>query len=104
MPTCGRTNVHAAVTPPCDSIPPPDPFRTKYKSALIEVVGEVVRQNLDASTESVAALASSIVDAADLPPFVALAMDELRDLHEGNIARYRLRPSQWEEWKKRMEK
>jgi Fic/DOC family len=87
-----------------DSIPPPDPFRIKYKTALIEVVGEIVRQNLDASAESIAALASSMVDAADFPPFVALAMDELRNLHEGNIARYRLRPSQWEEWKKRMEK
>jgi hypothetical protein len=28
----------------------------------------------------------------------ALILDELRRLHEGVLARYRLRPGQWREW------
>jgi hypothetical protein len=35
-----------------DSLPEPDPFRLKYRSALIDVVGEIVRHNLTPTKES----------------------------------------------------
>ncbi len=34
----------------------------------------------------------------DRKAFVAAAEETLADIHEGNFARYRIRPSEFEEW------
>jgi hypothetical protein len=38
------------------------------------------------------------VPKAELKHFVALALHDLRDLHEGNVSRYRLRLSEYRAW------
>ncbi|MBW2258183.1 MAG: Fic family protein, partial [Deltaproteobacteria bacterium] len=43
-------------------------------------------------------LGREIVDAADLDAVVAMAMNELHRLHEGNIARFGLRLSEFGAW------
>ena len=45
-------------------------------------------------------MAGTSVAAEDMNAFVAMAINELLQLHEGNIARYRLRPSEFQEWQK----
>jgi len=45
--------------------------------------------------------AAPIVAPEDLEQFVAMAISELSGLHEGNLARYRLRPSEFRRWRGR---
>jgi hypothetical protein len=81
-----------------DSLPEPDPFRLKYRTALTEVVGEVVRRRLPPTIDTVTELSRVLVPANDLEPFAQLALAELNGLHEGNIARFRLRPTEFRLW------
>lgn len=81
-----------------DSLPEPDAFRLKYRAALTEVVGTAVRQRLPLTEKAIAALAEPLVQREDLGQFTHLALTELSGLHEGNIARLRLRPSEFRQW------
>ena len=47
------------------------------------------------------ALATPIVAAEDIEDFIAMAISELSGLHEGNLARYRLRLSEFRRWRGR---
>jgi hypothetical protein len=82
-----------------DSLPEPDPFRLRYRTALIEVVGDIVRRRIPPTEAEIAHLARPMVDAADLPAFTQLVLREVAGLHEGNIARFRLRPSEYRLWR-----
>lgn len=84
-----------------DSLPEPDPFRITYRDALILLVGEVVRRGLDPMAEEAAALARELVPHKDLKQFRELALAEFGRLHEGNIARFRLRPAEFRKWQAR---
>ena len=44
-----------------------------------------------------------IVPADDVDRFVAITIAELKQLHEGNIARYQLRLSEFAAWKKTLD-
>ena len=77
----------------------PDPFRLKYRAALGEVVGEIVRRRLPPSSKQVSSLSAALVAKDDLKRFSALIGTELEELHEGNIARYGLRPSEFKAWR-----
>jgi hypothetical protein len=81
-----------------DSLPEPDPFRLKYRAALSEVVGEVVRRGLSTSSDALSEIARESVPEEDRGRFVELALAELDGLHEGNIARFRIRPSEFQRW------
>jgi fido (protein-threonine AMPylation protein) len=82
-----------------DSLPEPDPFRLRYRTALTEVVGEIVRRRVPRTDAAIADMARPIVDAQDIPQFTRLVLQELAGLHEGNIARFRLRPSEFQLWR-----
>ena len=82
-----------------DSVPDPDPFRLKYRDQLADVVSQAVRAHVMPATDQVTPLAAAVVPREDLQRFVALAMSELANLHEGNIARFRLRPSEYARWR-----
>lgn len=86
------------------SLGEPDPFRLRYRRHLAEVVGKIVGERLTASEGEVANYASLHIEETDREPFVELALQELDRLHEGNIARYRLRPSQFRAWRKASER
>jgi hypothetical protein len=81
-----------------DSIAEPDVFRMKYKAALVEVMGNIVRDRLRPSKKEIHTRAAAVVDARDVEKFVDLAMGEFSRLYEGNIARYRIRPSEFWAW------
>jgi hypothetical protein len=81
-----------------DSLPEPDPFRLKYRTALADVVGETVRRRLPATIDALTDLSRPLVPTEDLGRFTQLALTELKELHEGNIARFRLRPSEFQLW------
>ncbi len=81
-----------------DSLPQPNPLRLRNRDALTEVVSAMVRDMAKIDTHVIRELATSQVATADINDFVALAMNELFQLHQGNLARFRLRPSEFERW------
>ncbi|NGX54557.1 MAG: hypothetical protein KR126chlam2_00170 [Chlamydiae bacterium] len=78
----------------------PDPFRLRYRNILFETIANIVRERMD-KKEAINAIktkASQSIILEDQPRFIEVVELELRGLHEGNIARYRLRPSEYEAW------
>jgi hypothetical protein len=82
-----------------DSLPEPDPFRLRYRSILAEVIGDIVRRRIPQTENAIADLARPMVDTADIPAFTRMVLQEVGGLHEGNIARFRLRPSEFRQWR-----
>lgn len=76
----------------------PDPFRLRYRSALIEVVGAIVKQAMPDETGYLRAWAAHNIPEEDQPKFLDMVRSELNALHEGNIARFRIRPSEFSTW------
>jgi len=78
----------------------PDPFRLRYRSELFDAVATAVRQGM--SKRMAAAHlqhhASEHLPTLEQQRFVEIAETELMYLHEGNIARYKLRPSEYRAW------
>lgn len=81
------------------SLGDPDLFRMKYREKIGAYVAKVVRDSMDkrAATAWIAAHAQEI-HAVDRARFIELVETELSCLHEGNIARYRLRPAEYQVW------
>lgn len=83
------------------SLGEPDPFRLRYRAQVAEAVAAVVAAGMD-KTAALAFIRQRAVDAvaaADQARFIEVVETELSSLHEGNIARYRLRPSQYQQWR-----
>ena len=83
------------------SMAEPDPFRLRYRNVLTEVLATIVQGGEPPREAGVRELARGLMPAADLERFVELAFSELLNLHEGNIARYRLRPGEFRAWRER---
>ena len=83
------------------SLGEPDPFRLRYRALLAESVAAVVRTGMDrrAATALARQRAAERVPPADRARFVEVVETEIMSLHEGNIARYRLRPAQYQAWR-----
>lgn len=86
-----------------DSVAEPDLFRMKYRNALIEVVGGIVREHKRPTENEIRVLAESRVESRDLSRFVDLVTREFGRLNDGNIARYRIRLSDYWSWFRAME-
>ena len=84
------------------SLGEPDAFGLRHRERLKEVVGAVVRGGMDkkAAAAFVRREAQKLPDANDRKRFAEMAETELTSLHEGNFARYRLRPAEFAAWKK----
>jgi hypothetical protein len=84
------------------SLGEPDPFRLRHRAALREIIGEVVRgrMNKRAAAAHLAAWAQGKIDAGERDHFREIAEGELFGLHEGNFARYQIRPSEFEAWQR----
>lgn len=80
----------------------PDPIRTRYRDLIRRAVSEVVQNKLDKINAShfIAKLSHENIPAADQSRFIEIAEIEVSSLHEGNFARYRIRPSDFFEWQK----
>lgn len=81
------------------SLTEPDPLRLRYREALTDAIGGVVRSREPDLAASLQAFAEENIPPADQEAFVELARDILKRLHEGTIARYRIRPSEYEAWR-----
>ena len=78
----------------------PDPFRFKHSAALRRVVSEVVRGGYSrgAANTYLAQWADEHIAADERARFREMAEGELLNLHEGNFARYQIRPSEFAAW------
>ena len=83
------------------SLREPDPFRMRYRPRVAELVTAVVLGGLDrkAAIALIRENATEQVPAWDQARFIEIVETEIMSLHEGNIARYRLRPAQYEAWR-----
>ncbi len=81
-----------------ETIADPDPMRLRYREALVAVVAEIVKGHQSPDEVAVRAVAANLVPPRDLDRIVELALADLRDLHEGNVSRYRLRLSEYRNW------
>jgi hypothetical protein len=79
----------------------PDPFRLKYRSEITRFVSEIARKQMDRllSLEWTIAEAGRSLPKDDRERFQEVIRIELEGLHSGNIARHRLRLSEFEAWK-----
>jgi len=80
----------------------PDPFRIRYRDLRKEIVSEIVNKCLDkkAAITLIRKKAQDFVLNTDQMRFIEIVETELMGLHEGNIARYRLRPLEYAAWQK----
>lgn len=79
----------------------PDQFRVKHRQAIAGEVAEVIRHccgRREAVTRLRQRAEESVIE-ADRKRFVGAVEETLSGLHEGNFARYRVRPSEYEAWK-----
>ena len=83
------------------SLGEPDPFRLRYRALVAELVASVVRAGMDkkAATALARQRAAEQVPPAEQARFVEVVETEIMSLHEGNIARYRLRPAEYQAWR-----
>jgi len=68
-------------------------------------VGEAIRQvgrgDATDTGKVLSHLAKDLVPDNDREHFLKIAKEEIAALHEGNFARYRLRPGEFKDWKER---
>lgn len=82
------------------SLGEPDALRLQYRTQLRELVGGVVRARMGRreATEHIAEWTGEHIPQQDRERFRATAESELLGLHEGNFARYQIRPSEFNAW------
>lgn len=83
------------------SLGEPDPFRLRYRTIVAETIAEIVRGSMDskATAAFIKQRAVDNVPQEDQARFIEVVETEIMSLHEGNIARYRLRPSEYQTWR-----
>lgn len=82
------------------SLGEPDPFRIKYRDQMAAVVSQIITHTMSRK-ETAQFLKPWCVE--NIPPehredFRTTVEDELLALHEGNFARYRVKPSEFRSW------
>ena len=84
------------------SLGEPDPFRVKHEAARRKVVSDVIggRMNRPEASAYIASWAEQNIDAEERDRFREMTETELLNLHEGNFARYQIRPSEFAAWEK----
>jgi Fic/DOC family len=76
----------------------PDPLKIKYREAMIQAVQAVVKGLKVPSRDAITRLSTEHAEEADRMAFAKMLMTALQQLHEGSIARYRLRRSEYLAW------
>lgn len=81
------------------SLGEPDPFRLRYREIIKELIARIVSNALPAqqATKVIYSEAAHFPQ-ADQAKFIETVETELLSLHEGNFARYRIRPSEFKKW------
>lgn len=83
------------------SLGDPDPFRLRYRTEIRDAVAQVIRSKLGRreAAGQITKLAKNAIAAEDRHTFATVVEDELLGLHEGNFARFQVRPSEFQEWR-----
>jgi fido (protein-threonine AMPylation protein) len=76
----------------------PDPLRLAWRDLVKATVQTIVMQPGKDELKWITQAVKKAVPASECEAVQALIIDELRRLHEGVLARYRLRPSDYEKW------
>ncbi len=77
----------------------PDPVRLVYRDVIKQTIRDVVLRGGENPLTVIRQSVAEQVSAADRDNVQALIIEELRRLHEGVLARYGLRPSEFVAWK-----
>jgi len=78
----------------------PDPIRLKYRGLMKDTINQVVVNNQKEPLKIIKKLVSEQVKVPkDCESVEAMIIEELRRLHEGVLARYGIRPSEYQHWK-----
>jgi len=85
------------------SLGEPDPFRLRYRKTLAETVEAIIRGAMDRSTavRFIHARVDEMAPQEDRARLTELVETEVMSLHEGNFARYHVRPSEYQAWRER---
>jgi hypothetical protein len=80
----------------------PDPFRTRYRDLIREAINEIVQHKMNKieASQSIAKFAHQKIPNEDRSRFIEIAEIEVSSLHEGNFARFKIRPLDFFEWQK----
>lgn len=83
------------------SLGEPDRFRMRHRALIAAAVAGIVRGRMDkpAAIALIRARAQAALPEAERARFIEVVETEVIGLHEGNIARYRLRPSEYQAWR-----
>ena len=83
------------------SLGEPDPFRLRYRTLVANTIAEIVRGGMDkkAAAAFIQSRAMADITPEERARFVEVVETEVMNLHEGNIARYRLQPAQYQLWR-----
>jgi Fic family protein len=81
----------------------PDPFRIQYRGVIHDTVCEIVQKRLNQGQahQLIEQKAKADIPLGDRSRFIETVETLLLSLHEGNIARYSLRPSDFEGWQEK---
>jgi hypothetical protein len=77
----------------------PNPLKIKYHNILITAVQEVVNDKRTPTTIKIQQLANALVPQEEVETFSRFLTEAITQLHEGNIMRYRLKRSEFLDWK-----
>jgi Fic/DOC family len=82
------------------SLGEPDPFRFRHSAAIRQLVAEVIKGRMGRrpAAAHIAAWTKNNVVEAERARFQDMAETELINLHDGNFARYQVRPSEFKSW------
>lgn len=82
------------------SLGEPDQFRLKYREKIKELVTQVVSNAMTSQQASeIISVTGNQLPGPDGAKFIEAVETELLSLHEGNIARYWIRPGEFQKWK-----
>lgn len=83
------------------SLDEPSPFRLKHRDGLRDIVGDTVRRGLNrkAAFAYLVSWVAENIEPTEREQFREIAENELLGLHEGNFARYRITPAEFEAWR-----
>ena len=80
------------------SLTEPDPLKMQYRDALIEAVQAIVKAGQAPTEALIQRLTCDLVPEKDRVAFARLLAQALAQLHEGSVARYRLKRSEFIAW------
>lgn len=79
----------------------PDPLRLRYRDIIKQIIYEVVMKPEKDPLTIIQESINKNVDVSDRVNMQSLIIEELRRLHEGVLARYHLRLSEFQRWKEK---